>query len=190
MKPFYFGASARPLFGLHHPPQRRVRRRTGVVVCQPFGQEYMRAHRALRELAQEAGETGFHALRFDYFGTGDSSGHGDDVDLARWHDDLALAVEEMKETAAVSSVALVGLRLGATIAAEFAARRQDVATLVLWDPVIHGRSHLEELDATQRRWLADHPAVPATSDVDEVLGFPLPDRVRRSIGSIDLREYV
>lgn len=187
MKPFYFGESARPLFGLHHPPAGRVRRRTGVVLCHPFGQEYVRAHRAMRELASAVSDAGFHALRFDYFGTGDSGGGGHEVDFASWDQDLDLAVEETKESASSSSVALVGLRLGAAAAAAFARGRRDVAALLLWDPVVDGAAYLRELEDAQRAWLLDHPAVKASPKIDEVLGFPVSERMRTSLAAMNLQ---
>ena len=51
MNPFFFGESERALFGLYHPPKSATVRELGVVLCYPMGQEYMRAHRAFRQLA-------------------------------------------------------------------------------------------------------------------------------------------
>ena len=74
MNPFFFGSSERPLYGVHHPPRERGPRESGVVLCYPMGQEYMRSHRAFRQLANLLTRKGHHVFRFDYFATGDSSG--------------------------------------------------------------------------------------------------------------------
>src|SRR5262249_40228496 len=50
--------------------------------------------------------------------------------------DVERAVAELAKRGEVSRVGLLGLRLGATVAALAAARRADVDTLVLWEPVV------------------------------------------------------
>ena len=113
MNPFFFGSSEERLLGVHHPPRGRVPREVGVLLCYPLGQEYMRAHRAFRQLAMLLARRGFHVLRFDWFGTGDSAGAGEEGSIARWLEDARTAIDELKDTAGVTRVSLVGLRLGA-----------------------------------------------------------------------------
>src|SRR5918992_3821916 len=113
MNPFFFGSSQQPLYGVYHPPKARVPRRIGVVLCYPLWQEYMRAHRAFRQLAILLAKAGFPVLRFDYFGTGDSGGDSESGDVAQWTADVCTAIDELKDTAGVRSVSLVGLRVGA-----------------------------------------------------------------------------
>ena len=81
MIPMYFGSSARKLFGIYEAPMTGSAAR-GVVICPPWGQEYLRAHRALRLLATRLCNAGFHVFRFDYSGTGDSVGDGVPQDQA------------------------------------------------------------------------------------------------------------
>ena len=87
-RPLHFGPVGSPLFGCYHPPDGAARR-SGVVLCYPFGQEYVRAHRAFRLLANRLASVGFHVLRFDYHGCGDSSGGRGRGDLSRWKSDTA-----------------------------------------------------------------------------------------------------
>jgi pimeloyl-ACP methyl ester carboxylesterase len=103
----------------------------------------MRAHRAFRQLALLLSRAGFHVLRFDYFGTGDSAGAGEEATIERWIEDVGTAVDELKDTADIDEVAVVGLRLGATLGAYAAAKRSDVSQLVLWDAVVRGKLYLE-----------------------------------------------
>ena len=51
MHPFQFGSSRSPLFGMYHAPTGSKPSSAGVVICQPLGHEYIRAHRTLRNLA-------------------------------------------------------------------------------------------------------------------------------------------
>ena len=66
----------------------------GAVLCAPWGQEYMRTHRALRQLATQLDRAGIHVFRFDYFGTGDSSGDSDAGTPLRWIEDIRSAADE------------------------------------------------------------------------------------------------
>jgi pimeloyl-ACP methyl ester carboxylesterase len=127
-------------------------------------------------------------LRFDWYGSGDSAGdvlEGGHPDS--WLEDLEWAVEELKATAHVSSVALVGLRLGASVAALAARDRSDVDRLVLWDPVVDGEEYLRELSNPKNvlhpaawRDLAKSGEEPTCS----VLGFPLTPTMRTGIRKI------
>ena len=74
MEPFYFGKSPRALFGVYHPPKAGMTRKTGVVLCYPMGHEYVYSHRAFLRLAMLLSSAGFHVLRFDFYGCGDSEG--------------------------------------------------------------------------------------------------------------------
>ena len=190
MNPFFFGTSDRSLFGMYHPPKARHVSTTGVVLCYPFGQEYMRAHRAFRQLAMLLTRAGFHVFRFDYFGTGDSSGDSMEGSVDQWVADVGTAVEELKDTADVSRVALVGLRFGATLAALAAADRADVESVVLWDPVIKGGEYatdLAEEGVSHESYRAGR--VPERNDgVVGVLGFPLTEKLRAGMNAIDLNK--
>jgi predicted alpha/beta hydrolase len=74
-EPMFFGPEGRPLFGwLYRPPPERALG-AGLVICNPFGNEALCAHRTIRHLSARAAGAGFAVLRFDYDGTGDSTGH-------------------------------------------------------------------------------------------------------------------
>ena len=187
MNPFFFGSSQQPLYGVYHPSKARVPRRTGVVLCYPLWQEYMRAHRAFRQLAMLLSKAGFPVLRFDYFATGDSGGAGEEGDVTRWVTDIGMAIDELKDMASVPRVSLVGLRVGAALAAAAAVRRSDLDQVLLWDPVISGARFVEQVMA--RHGVATTNAAngngTGTVGVD---GFPLTETMRRGLQGIDLLE--
>ena len=118
---------------------------------------------------------GFHVLRFDYAGTGDSYGGPEVMSIARWKEDLGIAIEELMDMAAVDSVWLVGLRLGGSLAAELS-NRPEVAGIVLWDPVLEGASQL-----------AGAKPMKGAADV-EVAGLPISPGFRAELTSLDLAE--
>mgnify|MGYP002781038052 CR=1 FL=1 len=180
MTPITFGTQQRPLFGLYHPPAA-AGRGVGVVLCNSFGQEAMRAHRAVRQLALELTRARLHVLRFDLYGCGDSGGEGFEGHTEEWMENLHAASDELKDTAGVSKVAWVGLRWGATVALRASVGRKDLDALVLWDPVVNGAAYLAELrrmhlDFLQNDMGAGFRPGPR-GRYEEVAGFPLGDRL-------------
>lgn len=180
MKPLFFGSSKAPLFGLYHPAAGKPRD-VGVVVCNPFGQEAIRAHRALRQLAALLVRARFHVFRFDWSGTGDSA--GSDVSLAAWRKDVATASDELRDTAGVRKVAWVGLRLGATVALLAADRTVD--RVVAWDPVVRGRDYLAELARMHGEYMKFELPRWQPSGDGEALGFALPPSLKSELAAIE-----
>ncbi|MBW4933393.1 alpha/beta fold hydrolase [Marinobacter sp. F4206] len=142
MEAFYFGPSESYLFGAFHPRQG-VGRNEAIVLCNPFGQEYLRAHKSIRRLAINLAELGYPVLRFDYRGTGDSAGDLDGVSADHWVSDIGHAIQELQDMAAVPKVALIGLRLGALLAAKAATEHNQVSRLVMWDPIVDGADYVD-----------------------------------------------
>lgn len=189
MNPFYFGSAQRRLFGLYTPARAGSARMRAVVLCHPWGQEYLRAHRAMRHVARLLSEAGFHVLQFDYFGTGDSAGEMTDADLIGWSHDIDMAVDELKDTTGVTRVTLIGLRLGATLAASVAVkRRNDMDALVLWDPIVSGIDYLAELhsDNFAKTGAPARARAAATGGGHEILGFPLTAAMEEEIRPMNL----
>lgn len=187
MNPFFFGTSQQPLLGIHHAPRAQSARKFGVVLCYPMGQEYMRSHRAFRQLAMLLTRAGFHVLRFDYRGTGDSAGDERDASFTRWATDVGLAIEELKDSSGLDEVALVGLRIGASLAASVARERSDVERLVLWDPVLDGKMYVQELLLGSDPVPASAVSARASSRVG-VLGFELPATLCASVEGLQFAE--
>lgn len=182
MNPLYFGSRERRIFGIYEPAAGVVTRSQAVVLCHPWGSEYIYAHRSMRRLALKLSMAGYHTLRFDFFGTGDSAGEMPDADLRGWETDVESAIEGLEDIVGTAHVSLIGLRLGANIAAAVAARRsREIDALVLWDPIVSGAEYLRELGVT----LSDERAGPL-----EVQGFPLTHSMLREFQSIDLRAVI
>jgi alpha/beta superfamily hydrolase len=188
MNPIFFGSAPKSLFGVYHPPKAAQARGTGVVLCYPFGQEYMRAHRAFRQMALLLSKAGFHVLRFDYFGTGDSSGEDRDVTFAQCVEDARTAADELKETAEVKRVAFVGLRLGASVAAAAAEGRTDVDQVVLWDPAVDGQGYLEEISEQRTDSFGNARNAMRDDGTFGVLGFPVTEAMRTGLTALNLRQ--
>ncbi|HEY5437864.1 MAG TPA: alpha/beta fold hydrolase [Acidimicrobiales bacterium] len=99
----------------------------------------------MRTLAVDIAGDGFAVLRYDHFGTSDSSGKFDDDSfLVEWTDQIRRGVEFLRSLGA-SSVSALGMRLGATILGSAAQLHSlELSSVVLWDPCESGRSYLRE----------------------------------------------
>jgi alpha/beta superfamily hydrolase len=189
LRPEYFGGPEQALFGCYHEPARANRRDCAVLICQPIGHEYVNCHRALRQLAARLAEAGFPVLRFDYYGCGDSSGSSEEGTIAQWLQDIATAASHLRKTAGATRMCLVGLRLGGTLSAIRRAQRDDIESMVLWDPVLNGKNYLEDLFSLQREMLRFRPRPrrrPELRDCRDILGFPLSRFLHSEIENLDL----
>jgi pimeloyl-ACP methyl ester carboxylesterase len=152
-------------------------------------QEYMHAHWAFRTLSDLLSTAGFHVLRFDYAGTGDSSGDSGECSATQWKADVRTAASELRDTAGTGNLSIVGLRFGAALAAEACAAGVAVRDLVLWDPVTSGARHAEELKAMhfdlRRRFRVRREEFSGRGS-DELLGYPFTPKMRQEVEKVDL----
>lgn len=146
MIPQLFGDSDTPLYGVLHPSARSATPRAAAVFCAPLGHEYLQAHRVIRKLADAVSSRGIPALRFDYTGTGDSSGDADAATLEQMQRDTSQAIDEIRGLTRVRKVVLVALRGGA-FAALRSAGETGVVGCVLWEPVMDGAAVVRSLRA-------------------------------------------
>lgn len=159
---------------VHLPPS--VQARGAVVLCSPLLAEEYHSHRAVAFLAGRLASAGFVALRFDYTGTGDSSGRPEDVpDVAVWREDIA-AMVRMARGWGAGWVAAVGLRAAANLLVPVAGPD----AVVLWDPVRSGRSFVREVTLLQR----SATAAAGCSYDDSLAGYPFPSGFVRSLSEV------
>jgi uncharacterized protein len=178
MTPIRFGAETREMLGFYHAPARAVPNAPAVLLCSPFGPEAIRSYRMLRLLADRLATAGCPVLRFDYHGTGDSPGDDDVASLPGWAGDIGVAHRELAARSGKNTLAWIGLRLGASLAALAAQTvRTGLGLLVLWDPVIAGLSFLE----TYRSQTGPRAGV-----AYETMGFEFSDRFRNDLTTLNL----
>jgi pimeloyl-ACP methyl ester carboxylesterase len=160
-----------------------------VVFCHSPGDEYIRFHRASRQLAIRLSHLGFPVLRFDLSGCGDSSGDSEEVEMQQWLTDISAAVEEMRRRSGLARICLVGLRLGGALSMMVSNGRGDIDGIVLWDPVVSGKTYVAELKRLHREMLQRaHVQQKQLADEHyaEILGFPFPRGLLTDLESIDL----
>lgn len=127
------------LFAVYHPAPGAAK--TAVLFCHAFGEERKSSALTMARLARAVAAAGHPVLRFDYYGTGDSEGPFVEADVQTRLADIRAAAGWLRERTGCGRPALVGLRLGATLAAR-AAEELDPAGLVLLEPVPDGEKYL------------------------------------------------
>lgn len=182
-RPLYVQEAGDAFFGWYHWSDAVAQRDCVAVICAPIGYEYTRAHRTLRHLADRLARLGVPALRFDYHGIGDSPGSDlDPARLAAWLSNVKSAICRARELSGRKRVCLVGVRLGATLAALVAAEIA-VDWLALWNPCVAGKPYLRELRAIA---LAAQRVGDAVDGGLESGGFVMSRETQDEIAAIDL----
>lgn len=115
-----------------------------VVVAGPDGEERDWSARSLVTASRVLAEGGCTVVRFDYRGQGESGGVYEETSVASRTDDL-LAVCGWARTAYGQDPAVLGVRLGASVALMAAARQPWISRLVLWEPIANHGAYVNAL---------------------------------------------
>jgi len=181
---------------LHLPTEPRGR---ALAFCHPFAEEKKCAHRSMVDAARACAEAGWAVLRFDLRGCGDSPGRFVAADLDDWRADVVAAMDAAARETGSERVGLLGLRLGAALAAQVAEEHPEVACLALWEPIVDGgryiqqnlrRSMIKAMVTAHEGGEEDAGAARAAGALGEGTvdfdGYQVSERLREQIGAIDL----
>lgn len=179
-QPFHIGPTDE-LFGLYHAAGAV---HVGVLLCPPLGQDMIRSHRIYRQLADALASHGIAALRFDYYGSGDSAGDSSTCNWNRCLEDTRIAAAELRARSGCSRVIGFGARLGGGIALS-SAKAARFSELLLWDPLLDGAACVANLDAMQETLRVDPKRFSEPRTVADAagqwLGFPVSGDLRRQL---------
>lgn len=185
MEPFYFGRQTE-IFGIYHEANPERHANLGVVLLYPFGQEYIRCHKAYVILSRKLAAVGIDVLRFDFTGCGDSRLDPDNVNWSQWMDNISTAIDELKQGSGVTKIVLAGCRLGAAMAL-MAGATHAIDGYVLWYPVLNGKDYLAEISQTHKEWVQGSFAKIKPADgYYEFHGFRFPQSLVNEIARLDL----
>jgi pimeloyl-ACP methyl ester carboxylesterase len=186
--PLYIPTPAGPLFAVLHEPEGAVR--AAALLLAPGLDEKRAAHGALARLARALAAAGCAALRFDYRGTGDSSGESAEVTLGSMEADAAAAAGFLRERSGGAPLVLLGFRLGASLALRLgpalgAARVAAVAPVTsgaVWLRQERGRTQLRR--SMIARELAAAGAAAGTAPGNAPAAAPLPAGTSEDLGGL------
>ena len=156
---------------------------TAVLLCNTVGHEAIHAYRSMVRLGDEIAASGHAALRFDFAGTGNSSGDADAGDLvAAWQRNIVDEVRDLKERWAFKQVTVVGFRLAAPLLTAVL-DELDIDGIAFWEPVTRGKAFVREIQA-----VAQFAADPNVGDPGRIEsgGFTFTANTIGSIGNLSL----
>jgi pimeloyl-ACP methyl ester carboxylesterase len=169
------------------------RQSEALLICQSYGIEYMRSHRALQLLAERLASAGFYVLRFDYYGTGDSAGETTDAGIDDWFDNIGAAAEELRQRSGLQKISVLGHRLGALLVSADQERCRDFERVVLWDPPETGAAWLNQQERIKleahRMWNAQRPRSSRTQPPPacEMFGYEVSPAWREQLAALQFR---
>jgi exosortase A-associated hydrolase 2 len=142
-QPFFLDTPTGARYCLYHAPAGTCR--GALLYVAPFGDEMNRTRNLAARQSRALAQRGIATLQMDLYGCGDSAGEFADARWDGWQDDLALGHAWLAEKTG-GPVGLWGLRLGALLALDYAARTPlPVDRLLLWQPVVRGAAFLLQL---------------------------------------------
>ncbi len=190
--PLYLQSRGRSIFGWLHQPDSMMpgndqteKPRHGVVVCLPLGFEQLHAHRGIRHLCDRLAQNNLLTLRFDWDGTGDSTGEDTDAErLSHWLENVRDSVRWMKEHSGCDHISVIGVRAGALLAS-LALENIEIDNLILWAPISSGRSFVRELSVIDMM-SETRPTEVVTDGSIEAAGFRITGETAAELSKIAL----
>ena len=185
-QPVWLDPQGRCLYAALHR-EKHSRAPTGVVLVPPLLHEQPTSRRFLTEVAAGLAAQGLPSLRFDFRGTGDSSGSGDELDFSSMSIDLGLAVATLGARTGAERVVLLAWRGAALAVGKWLQEGGRADLVVLWEPITDGAVWLEQLQRMDASERAERPRVrPGVASISDpsdgqLMGFPVSPRLREHL---------
>lgn len=128
---------------IYHPPAHDIPARGTLIHLHPFAEEMNKSRRMVALQARRLTQQGYAVLQIDLHGCGDSDGDFGDATWESWLKDIRTARTWLRRRSA-APLWLWGLRAGCLLAAEVAASLDESVGLLLWQPVVSGKQHLQQ----------------------------------------------
>jgi exosortase A-associated hydrolase 2 len=181
---------------LHHSPPATQALRGLVVYAPPWAEEMNKSRRMAALASRQLAEDGFAVLQPDLLGCGDSSGDLAEASWAAWVDDVLQAARWLLARHPGAPLWLWGLRSGALLASEAAARLGTPVNLLFWQPVLQGKAPLQQFlrlkaaaqlaDGGGKAILAATRAELAAGRPVEIAGYTLPAALAQGLEAAQL----
>lgn len=197
VNPMFLDGERGRVFALHFCPIAPPR--AHLIFLPPFCEEMNRCRHLVADQARRFASDGYSCLILDPFGTGDSEGELADASWEGWRADAVTGVSWCQQQNSIP-VILWGLRLGALLAVDVAATYSGQFTkLLLWQPVINGKTYLTQVLRARIAYLSGNALPPETTEEMrltlqkgeniEVAGYELGGNLAQEIDNINMANY-
>jgi len=192
IKPEYFRSGDHDLYGIHYQPPEiplQQSRSHAILICHPIGHEYPRSYRNLQQLSIQLAQAGFDVFRFDYAGTGNSSGEVAELTAERCSLNIETAADYIRQQSGCQQLSVIAVRIGAPFVLN--ARMGQIENLILWDPVVLGANYINMLEGFHNkalRGLLLFRHIRKKSNIDQLFGHAMSVEKRQSLSNINLLE--
>lgn len=143
LEPFFLEGTRGRRFCLLHHPAPSAPMRGALLHLHPFAEEMNKCRRMVALGAAALSGAGWAVLQIDLGGCGDSEGEFADATWGGWVDDALDGAAWLGERSGLP-VGLWGVRAGALLVPPVAQRIQAGGPILLWQPVLSGKQHLQQ----------------------------------------------
>lgn len=171
------------VFFWHHIPKKNCKN-VAVIIIGPIGPEYISCHRSIKLLAEQLSHSGFHSIRYDPIGMGNSSGTLDDENIwSKWKKTPVCISEFLTKKFEYDDVILIGLRSGCILLSEVL-NQLPTKTIILWHPIIKGTTFIRSIQLLDSVLYEDSDVT--NNNILEGGGYPFTEALQSEIKKIDL----
>lgn len=152
--PAFINSHCRQIYTVLQSPAAHNNNGRGILLVPPLGNEQRRVQRPFRSLMQNLSRQGYTLMRFDWRGTGNSSGSTDQINsLQPWVEDIQDAAKQL--ALQVDSIDVVAVRFGALVASLTPSTHLPINCHYYWDPVVSGKAWLQDMEELHHGILND-----------------------------------
>jgi len=186
VEPVMFSSGQQMLFGITHKPNADIHE-AAVLLCTSIGHEYMKLHRLQHAVASLLSANGYHVMRFDYTGVGNSSDNSDLVSIADWINDIRSAASKLLSDSKKTKIIVVGTRLGVPLLLNASIGK--VTQVVAIDPIYDGSVFVDHLQNLHQFALNDtdrYSRRPSQSMPNERFGYSYSETLLQEISALSI----
>ena len=141
LNPFFTDTGRGDRFAISSSPLSEPK--GSILFVHPFAEEMNKSRRMAALAARALADDGWHVLRADLQGCGDSEGDSGEATWSGWLADIDFWADWLQKRAR-GPMLIWGLRAGALLATSWLARTRASTSLLLWQPVTNGQQHLTQ----------------------------------------------
>lgn len=142
-KHFFLENGRKSRFCVEYLPENYQNIDTGVIICTPIKGERIRTHRIFYNLAREICKRNLYAIRFDFFGDGNSSGESHELNFESMMGDVEDVYLFVLKEYNLKKFYIIGYRIGASVA-NLVMDQINPLKVILIDPVVNPLDYLQE----------------------------------------------